>query len=232
MTNEKMYEIVCAMLHEYDAVSDGRMSAARQVIDDPNYWSTTKLFPFYAHAADLLLEAKAGMDRERMPKSTLPALRKIVKNCTASPNTSLHGIFEQNGRYCLCDGYRAVRLPYDVESLPHVDAARAVNLETVWPKDAKIPLPLPTIAELKTFIAQDKAKHGRRGASSAYCIDDKVFADPEYLIEMMQALPGCTAYYDGTYTHPLRFEAPDGGDGILMPVRPSEEWRAAHEETA
>ena len=80
-------------------------------------------------------------------------------------------------------------------------------------------LNLPTIAELKAFIAENKAKYGKDNRIP-YCIDNYVYVNPQYLIDFMQALPDCTAYKPDNNKSPIYFIA-DNGDGILLPVNPA-----------
>lgn len=66
----------------------------------------------------------------------------------------------------------------------------------------------------------NRVKRGRKTITTSYFLDNFIHVNPQYLIDMIQALPGCTAYKPQSQTSPIYFEAPNGDDGILLPVRP------------
>ena len=224
MTNEKYYQHICTMLHEYDLHTGSR--GADGVIANPEKWIDCNHFPFYASAAAMLIEARVKMDTKTTPRTVSAAVNRIIKN--APEHNNFHGIFPHGDKFVACDGYRLLRLNADISSLPHVK--NDFNVEGAMRNcsaDGET-IQLPSVAELKAFVAADKAKRkGRDYHPSPYCLGGMVWCNPCYLIDMLQALPGCTAYKPETPVAPIYFTA-ENGDGILLPVRkPKENENAA-----
>lgn len=214
MTNEKRYALVCEMLKAYDAVSDGAMGAAEEIIKEPHKWVNTNLFPFYADAAALLIEAKEGMDKKVTPGARLTALKRVWKN--ASPyEERLNGIFKSGERWAVCDGYRWIRVNSKPESIP--ECMCDLDLDKTIPADAKQGevVELPSAVEIKSFIASHKIRRGKTEPMEAL---PGWWCDPQFLLDLIQALPDGKAYRPGKPFAPLYVEAEDG-DAILLPVR-------------
>ena len=72
---------------------------------------------------------------------------------------------------------------------------------------------------MKAFISEMKAKHGAKN-NIPYCIDGFIYVNPQFLLDFMQALPGCEAIRPEDAKHPIYFKSEDG-DGILLPVNPA-----------
>lgn len=235
MTAEMRIESICIMLHEYDQHTGNR--GAEGVISAPEKWVDSTYFPFYAAAASMLIEARASMDTHRTGAAgTLAAFKRIIKNCG---NSTMKGVFERGGRFCVCDGYRLIRSNADFSSLSHIETT--FDAEKLLNESAgnRHPVQLPTVAELKTWLSNYKAKHGHgygtkalKGALEPYILTygngEKIGVNPVYLLDMLQALPGCTATAKSPVS-PLYFSA-ENGDGLLLPVRlkeKAEEKKAA-----
>lgn len=219
MTNEMLYKHICVMLQEYDLHTGNR--GATNVIANPEQWISSNYFPFYAAAAEMLIEIRTRLDAKTTPRTTLAAITRIYKNCNDS-RPDMKGIFSYEGRFVICDGYRLLRMTNDISSLPHVtnDFDVASAMKGIGPTAET--LKLPTIGELKAFIAANKVRHGRTKLTSSYCLDNYIWCNSQYLIDMIQALPGCTAYKPKRPISPIYFEAPNGDDGLLLPVHPPE----------
>lgn len=217
MTNEKMYSTVCDMVRAY-GMRDDSADIAAQVISDPRKWAAySKAIPFYPSAAALLVDAMESMDKKTTARGQLSAVKKFLSDSDARP--LYKKMWEQGGYYCACDGYKAIRLKSDLPSLPHAtpDDGTPLDLEKKFStcrKDAV--LALPTIGELKAFIAAHKKQN------KPFLLDGCVLVNPEYLLAAMQALPGATFYKPANYYSPVYFKS-DDGDGILLPVKPSAE---------
>lgn len=115
------------MLHEFDQHTGNR--GAEGVISSPEKWVDSTYFPFYAAAAEMLIEARASMDTHRTGSAgTLAAFKRIIKSCE---NSAMKGVFERGGRFCVCDGYRLIRSNVDFSSVPHIettfDAEKVMN---------------------------------------------------------------------------------------------------------
>lgn len=221
MNAEMRIASICVMLHEFDQHTGNR--GAEGVISSPEKWVDSTYFPFYA-AAEMLIEARASMDTHRTGSAgTLAAFKRIIKSCE---NSAMKGVFERGGRFCVCDGYRLIRSNVDFSSVPHIettfDAEKVMNSAA----ENRHPLQLPTVAELKTWLANYKAKNGssygtKKAPRTPYILTfgngQEIGVNPVYLLDMLQALPGCTA----TAKNPLSaiYFSAENGDGIVLPVR-------------
>ena len=201
MTDEKMYEHICDMIRAYDESSGNKI--AKNVIKNPDGW-VSGWFPFYASAAEVLVEIRSRMDAEVTPRARQSALRRILKNCPSS-RPSMHGIFSYEDRFVICDGYRLIRLRKDVSSLPHVKNDFDVGAVMKDIDPTAEPLQLPGIGELRAYIAAHKVRRGLRKECKSYCLGGYVWCDPKYLLDMLQALPGCTAYMPQSPISPIYF---------------------------
>ena len=226
MTNEKRYQAICEMLYSYDAATGN--GGAQHVIRNPHEWTECKWQPFYANAAQMILDIKYQMDAKKNNSGSLAALKRICKCCMKGME-GLRGVVEtidETGekRFVLCDGHRIIRVKEDPTSLPHVDTEKAFSSEKInnfmnvnrYGDAAE----LPTVPELKTYIAEKKAVYGKE--KIFYGIAGKTFVDAQYLLDMLQALPDCKVIIPEKSTDPI-YVVSDDGDGLLLPVRASED---------
>lgn len=159
------------------------------------------------------------------PRGTVSAVKKIIASAKKTPQTAQHGIYSIGGRYIACDGYRAVSLVSDIPDLPHTE--RGFDIRPFIKNAAEsseTTVELPSIHDLKVLIAAENkaAKVNRNHTKAPICISGFWYCNPKFLLEMLQALPECTAYMPQDAHSAMYFLAPDGSEGILMPVRPPE----------
>lgn len=221
MTPEKTYQLVCEMMQSYDSASG--TDAASKVISNPSDF--LRCFnPFYESAAALLLDAKTRMDKKVSSASVVSAVKRMVKAAVAGHNRLLQGMVYQHGLYCVCDSNRIVRLHDDVTSVPHIENTPATPdlAKLVKPAaDANFDkLDLPAESDLKAYIARCKAAAGNSYTYS-YQLAENVFVNPQYLLDMLQALPGCECFIDPDKAGKgMIYFAAENGDGVLLPVNP------------
>lgn len=213
MTAEKRYSAVCKLLREYD-LHTGNLGA-EGVIKDPNKWAAFNLLPFYQNAAELLIDCKAQLDTKTTPRGAVTAAGKIIKN---APRDNFRGIWEDAGKYWICDGFRLLRLNDDISSLPHVEKPADVS-KAIDTAEKVEEIELPSAADLKAFISADKAKQGKHFHPTGYKVMEGWYCNPSFLLDMLSALPGCKAYKAKDSVSPMYFSA-ENGDGVLLPVRP------------
>ena len=219
MTPEKTYQLVCVMMRSYAAATHD--DAAEKVISDTSDF--LRCFnPFYESAAQLLLDAKARMDKSSSSASVVSAAKRICKSAVANNRMLLGGVIFQDDYYCLCDGYRILRLKEDITSLPHLDNTpdqpKLGGLMSAAIQNQTLQIQLPPELEVKTYIARCKAAAGNKHTYTIQ-LAENVYVNPQYLLDMLQALPGCTCYTaaDKAGKVPLYFVA-ENGDGLLLPV--------------
>lgn len=225
MDNEKRYQTICEMLYSYDMATGNR--GADHVIKNPYEWTACSFQPFYAAAAEMLIDTLSGIDSKMSSAATAAAIKRFYKS-TSDKAEGLRGIIDNtdvygNKRYVLCDGHRLIRLNREPVSIPRVGEKAAFNSDSINKvmdvKQEGEVLPLPTVQELKAFISEMKAKHGTKNRIP-YCIDGFIYVNPQFLLDFIQALPGCVAIRPEKATHPIYFKSEDG-DGILLPVNPA-----------
>lgn len=222
MTPEKTYQHVCEMLQAYDSATGS--DAAKKVISDPSDF--LRCFnPFYESAAALMLDAKERMDKKVSPASVVSAVKRITKAAVAGKMKYLQGMVYQKGMYCVCDRYRIVRLKDDVACVPHIENTPSTpvldNLMKPAIEGMNQRLDLPAESELKAYIARCKAAAGNKHTYS-YQLSENVYVNPQYLLDMLQALPGCECWIDSEKAGKgtIYFTA-ENGDGVLLPVHPA-----------
>ena len=221
MTDEKRYEAVCSMLRAFDAAAnmDG---VADMVIKKPQDWQYGNAFnTFYTDAAKLLIEARQNMDRKATGAGRLAAINRIYKSAAGNVRESLRGIYKSDGRWAICDGYRFIRLNVKPDSIPE---CAGLDLSKTIPQDAKDgeEVTLPGVAEIKAQIAELKAKYGKGWKYQPVKAFDGWWCNPQYLLDMVQALPNGKAYRPKNYYSPLYYESEDG-DALLLPARHTEQ---------
>ena len=169
------------------------------------------------------------------------ALSKIVKSC-AKNRPDFSGVFQDAGKYCVCDGYLLIRCASPVSGLNA--AKRTIDTENAIGNlaDYTVALQLPTIKELKADIkiAKNGVEFGRYHIEH---IGRKIFVlydfgyglplvNAEYLLTMLEALPDCEAFaVPGMTSHPVYFRS-GNDDGILLPVHKRREFEEAPADTA
>ena len=103
--------------------------------------------------------------------SAQTAAKRIIKNAIArQPREYLHGSWMENGKQCLCDGYRGVILDSPIPGLPHAKTdLSAMSLDRILsPSRANhgATLSLPTVGELKAAIKVHDAEERVRRAKA------------------------------------------------------------------
>lgn len=234
MTHDKRYELICNMIRAYGAESSDPAyfaDRAQRVIENPRNYVSWATIPFYADAAELLVEALEGMDKATTPASALAAMKRIYKGCSDS-RPMLKGLFKSGDRWALCDGYRFIRVSSKPESIPEASTMpggeEPINLDKCIPDESRYSeaVTVPTAAEIRAFMAANKIKSGRGVTYNAMEALPGWWCNPAYLLDAVQALPGAIFHKPKSHYSPLYFES-ETGDGMLLPVRHQEVGRAA-----
>ena len=183
---------------------------------------------------DVLVSLKGEIRQDAAKNSGNGSLYKtamiILKNSkkVLSGNTGFHGAFMYEGVQYVLDGYRLLAIKNKIE-LPESELASDIGKKNIdaCKRNCTNEYPLPDAGELNAYIKQELAKQKARGIKPN---ERKVFYDAgaqypcfnaEYLLSMMQAMPGCTAKYRSVLS-PVYF---DGGEveGVLCPVNKKED---------
>lgn len=157
---------------------------------------------------------------------TISAMLKHIRSRELY-RTSLHyGWIDAKGRQCFCDGFRAYRLTEHIptEDRP-ADAGAPINLDQIVPTITPAEyytLPLPSVAELKTHIALERAENGRRANPLWDFGDAAPTVNAAYLLDVLAVLPDATEAYvrrgAAGITSPMLIQG-KRGEALLLPVR-------------
>lgn len=191
-----------------------------RVIRNPQEWENSKFFSFYADAAKLLIEARQSMEKQSIGASRSAAIKRIYKSAARGSRVNLRGVFLSGDRWAICDGNRFVRLNSKPESIPECEGG--IDLERAIPADARTAdsVALPSVVEVKAFMAEHPKNN--RGIYRIMEALPDWWCNPEYLLDMLQALPGGTAHKPKNGFSALYYESPDG-DALLLPCYPSKQ---------
>ena len=188
--------------------------------------------PAFRTAADLYRE-KTGEDfpTPAADESGKPAASKTVTAAckriygSLDKTNCLHGILTDGETRIATDGNHAVYLRSAAPDLPasKEDGKRFSEILRNYENAPRAgALPLPTVRELKAWIKTRRAKDKSR---LAYNLDG-IMVNPAYLLNLLEALPGCIAYRPEHKITAIVFTS--GEDrGILMPLRPGTAESAA-----
>lgn len=216
MTANKTYTMAVEIIRAADAEN------AEAIIKNPHFWKTCG-DAIIKNACEMLIDGLAQMDSKTTARGTVAAVKRICTSAAKMGRANLAGIWEKDGKYFVCDGFRALRLNEDITALEHVAAETAPRVEDLMNRaevEKTAVLELPTAAEIKAHIAA--AGGAKNARQNPLYIGGLVAVNPVYLLDMLQALPGCVAYVTKNNVSPVYFVA-DNGDGILCPVRPADE---------
>lgn len=234
MTPEKLLENLYAIAYSLPE-TERRYFCALEPAIDPNTHGGINA----GHQLALLIRAiRTDMaqqyKRDDKRRTSAAALRRIGK-ASASKQGKLRPHFagaflDEQGRQCVTDGFILLRLNKPSNVLewaqtpndPHVYDTIPAMLST---DGATVPLNLPTAAEVCAKIASDRAKF-KASSRSKYedfstCYnwgDGLPMVNALYLLDILEALPGCTAACRPDEPSCVYFHSPDG-DALIMPIR-------------
>ena len=196
-----------------DAEGTRRM-VAKMLNDPAEYYAAASLEPALRIYAEL---------RERVAKQScgaaLPAVKRIIRR--NRNRASMRGVWKSTDgtAWCCCDGIMEARLK-NISGVPVLEQSFP-NLEAQiddCAKKADKSLPLPSAAELKTYIAAEKAAGTKPDFIWYWWGSDTPAVNAAYLLDMVTLFPDCKEARYWAELSPLYF-CGENGDGILLPVR-------------
>lgn len=218
MTNERRYQAICEM-----ALMHGRCiemeELANDVIKNPHKYINS-YFPFFANAAALLVDCMEQEAKKSRTGTENAAIKRIFKSIDPY-RENLRGVFEQSGKWIITDGYRALRLNEKPEAIPECIGVKSIEdiMDTAKNKALDCEkVELPDVASIKLYIAEIKAKHGKEWKRQPIEALPGWYCNPQYLLDIMQALPDGTAYRPEKWSDMLYYES-EKGDAVLFPVK-------------
>ena len=166
------------------------------------------------------LEA-AVRERAASAKGEGNAARTLTSILTAQKKNSRrealnYAWLDAAGRQCVCDGFQAFRL----------NAPKPFDLDKIFPAPADLAseyrvIKLPDAAEVKAFIAVERAKNGRKAAPVWDFGDGLPAVNARFLLDLFAVFPDASEAYIKTdytrYNSPMFVKA-EGGDALLLPL--------------
>lgn len=225
MTTEKLYTLARAACIEY--------ARASGVENDPETWAENAInrCPEIAACYELAAALRDDLTKKGGRGSVLSAAKRIIKKAQKyARSDTFKGAWTTEVGQCVCDGFRGVILYDPLPGLPPVPATVDRNFDLQGVIDGakhdstrEITDLLPTVPQAKETLARMKAEHPEaykrtRHYLPAQIADTGIYVNPEYLIDMLEILPGAHVYAS-TPLRPLYFEAPTGR-GVLFPIHP------------
>lgn len=167
-------------------------------------------------------------------RTSTAALRRIGRAAAAKQGgirSHFAGAFlDEQGRQCITDGFTLLRLNKPSTALEWAPPPNDTHVYDTIPDmlnsdGATVTLDLPTAAEVRAKIASDRAKYNAEshpaGDTLSTCFtwgDGLPMVNALCLLDVLEALPGCTAACCTGELSPVYFHSPDG-DALIMPIR-------------
>ena len=192
---------------------------------DPKVYSHKPIIERY----NKLLSVCEGKKQSKRDK----AIMRIVNN-VADSRPQWAGVFQDAGKYCVCDGYRMIRSAAALDGFKSVSAVLDTTKAIGSIRDYTVKLVLPTVKELKQDMKIAKLA-GADAGNVHVRVDGKrmdfvydfgvglPMVNAKYLVDMLEALPECESFARPDKTiAPIYFVSGED-DGILLPVRKTSE---------
>lgn len=235
MTPEKLLENLYAIAYSLPE-QERRFFCALEPVSDPYSNDTINA----GHQLALLIRAirtdmAQAYQRDDKRRTSAAAIRRIGK-VSASKQSKLRPHFagaflDEQGRQCVTDGFVLLRLNKPSNALEWAQTPNDPHVYDTIPgmlnaDGATVTLNLPTAAEVRAKIASDKAKFKAASRPRYYedfstCYnwgDGLPMVNALYLLDILEALPGCTAACRPNELSCVYFHSPDG-DALIMPIR-------------
>lgn len=219
---EKLYTNACDVLRyaciHLQGEKDG-LTFYEKVTKDPELWLKSAYIGDVTSALEIWCMAKEEISKSK-GGSAYTILKKFIKGIPDYRRDLCGAWIDADGRQCVCDGYRAVRLTVPVDGLKQAETPTPFDLAKVYPTEPQpTTLDLPSPAELRAYIADPNSKRTSDGRVLYDFGAGLPLVDAKWLKDMVDLLPGAVATCDGL-TKPIVFKS-ERGDGLLLPVRKS-----------
>lgn len=193
--------------------------------------TTGAILAYLAH--ELEQDSRKAAARSAGRASQLKAFENIVNSAKAAYKNKkdTHGTFlAKSGARSLCDGFRAVRITNPAITMPENAPGKCdFDVDRVFPTDRTEAdrVDLPSAAELRALIKNARAdfrlKTGKPGTNCQTVwmfttrTRETCYFNASYLLDMVEALPGASAYTGAKRFDTLYFSSGDG-DAVLLPI--------------
>jgi hypothetical protein len=232
MTNEKMLAGVMDIVMYMDGEERKRFDFMVNKREDFSDLKDTS-----AMLAEIVKQLREDIVKDEVKKagrsSQLQAAKRILKSAVKTNKEALTYAPILDGRQCVCDGYRAVRLASPIDGLPELPKdMQYMDIKSIVKMGSgAVELELPDMAKLSAYIKIYKAEHDKKAEPATYDFGEHwQIVNAQYLLDMMILLPNAKAYaVKDKAVSPIYFEDDEGNDGLLCPVNPKNRVRARTE---
>ena len=234
MTPEKLLENLYAIAYSLPE-QERRFFCALEPAIDPNTHGEISA----GHQLALLIRAiRTDMaqqyKRDDKRRTSTAALRRLYR-ASVSKQSGIRSHFagaflDEQGRQYITDGFTLLRLNKPSTALEWAPPPNDPHVYDTMPEllnrdGATVTLNLPTAAEVRAKIASDKAKF-KASSRPKYENFSTCFSwgfglpmvNALYLLNILEAIPGCTAACRPDELSCVYFHSPDG-DALIMPIR-------------
>ena len=221
MNAEKVYAAATAALrsiiYKTSDSPEQNQKIYDQVLNNPEEWEWDS--PFLSELGKLAREAKEEIVSKSGKKDAHATCKAIVKVAKGMIREDLHGAWiDKEGWQVVCDSFRAVRLKDHIDALP---SARGVDIDRLWDcaRNNSVEMELPTIGEVKAFIASEKAA-GKKAPFTYDFGEGKPAVNAQYLIDLLKL--GLEENAMISRNAPMMatiYMRGDGVEALLLPVR-------------
>lgn len=234
MTPEKLLENLYAIAYSLPETERRFFCALEPAIDTGTYGAINA-----GHQLALLVRAvrtdMAQQYQQDDKRRTSAAALRRLNNASVTKQGGIRSHFagaflDEQGRQCITDGFTLLRLNKPSNALQWAPQPNDPHVYDTIPEllnadGATVTLALPTTAEVRAKIASDRAKFKASSLpkyesfSTCYSWGDGLpLVNALYLLDILEALPGCTAVCRPDELSCVYFHSPDG-DALIMPIR-------------
>lgn len=170
-------------------------------------------------------------------KSGLEAAAKtILKSAKKAKNPSLHGAWiAPNGKQYVCDGVTLMEIDEPIELEPLPDNVKQFGTDAIMAarNTSDMKFELPPLAELKSQIAEQKAKaksEGMKKYTIVYCFGNGLAIKADPLLTAIKATEANKLYTNGSRNKQGNIISPcfmdgDGVTVLVLPIKMSEAYQ-------
>jgi hypothetical protein len=192
-------------------------------------WSAGAILGDLANVLEREISTNAAKSAGRLTqRRALERIYKAVIAKNADCRPAMAGTFEQGGARCLCDGYRAIRIQSQAVQMPASAApGDPMDLSHVFNGIAsRPPVSLPSAEQLKAEIKIAAATARAQGVkpsqfgaiAKVQAVQGPIYINAQYLLDMLEAIPGYTTATAGNTYAPIYIAGPEG-DALVLPIR-------------
>ena len=234
MTPEKLLENLYAIAYSLPEQERRFFCALEPAIDPNTHGEINAGYQLALLIRAIRTDMAQQYQRDDKRRASAVAIRRIGK-ASASKQSGIRSHFagaflDEQGRQYITDGFTLLRLNKPSTALEWAPPPNDPHVYDTMPEllnsdGATVTLNLPTAAEVRAKIASDKAKF-KASSRPKYENFSTCFSwgfglpmvNALYLLNILEALPGCTAACRPNELSCVYFHSPDG-DTLIMPIR-------------